>query len=160
MSKIAALIGSVALGAAAVTTFVVVQTAGSPAAGSLGAGEFDASVNPANVTVTCAAGATSGTAAVELKVSRNAATDSRLHGGDNVGKGQRVVVTWDGGSKTITQFDRAVQVGPGTTFPCPSSASAASDIPTPFSFQLYKGSTPIGDAVVASTTFHRVGSPS
>lgn len=160
MSKYAKLIGAVALGAAAITAFVVVQTAGKPAAGSLGAGEFAASVSPANVTVTCAAGATSGTAAVEVKVSRTATTDSRLRGGDNLGKGQRVVVTWDGGSKTITQFDRAAQVGPGSTFPCPSSASASSDITTPFSFQLYKGSTPIGDAVVASATFHRVGSPS
>jgi hypothetical protein len=46
MSKHAKLIGAVALGAAAVTTFVVVQTAGKPAAVALGPGGFAAVVSP------------------------------------------------------------------------------------------------------------------
>lgn len=162
MSKHAKLIGVVALGAAAVVTFAVIQTAGkSPAKApvSLGAGDFAGVVSPNDVQVTCAPGATTGTADVQVQVIRTNLGDTGLQSGGNLGTGGRVVVTWAGSdrSTTITRFDRSYRAGPGSTFPCPAGAQG---VPTTFSFQLYQGSKAIGDAVLASATFHRVGSPS
>jgi hypothetical protein len=162
MSKHAKLIGAVALGAAAVLTFVLVQTAGkspsSPAkvAAAIGAGDFAGVVAPNDVQVNCAPGATTGTADVRVQVTR---TDLGATGG-NLGPGGRVVVTWAGSdrSTTINRFDRSYRAGSGTTFPCP--ATEGQGVPTTFSFQLYKGSIAIGDAVLASANFFRFGSPS
>ena len=160
MKKHAKLIGAVALGAAAVLTFVVVQTAGkSPAKVALapiGAGDFAGVVAPNAVQVNCAPGATTGTADVRVQVTR---TDLGATGG-NLGPGGRVVVTWAGSdrSTTINRFDRSYRAGSGTTFPCP--ATEGQGVPTTFSFQLYKGSIAIGDAVLASANFFRFGSPS
>lgn len=143
MSKYAKLIGAVALGAAAITTFVIVQTGGKPAPAGFVA--FAADVSPDNVSVTCAPGESTSPDDVQLMIT----------GGEgNLGGGRRVVVTWDGGSRTITQFDRAYQADPGS-IPCPEDSTTLD-----FTFQQYKGSTLLGQPVVASTTFQSVDSPS
>ena len=146
MSKKANLIGAVALGAAAITAFVVVQTAGKPAAPA-GFVAFAADVSPDNVTVTCGPGESTTTADVQVMIT----------GGEgNLGGGRRVVATWDGGSRVITQFDRSYQADPGS-IPCPLDGDPTT---LEFTFQQYKGSTLLGEPVVASTMFQRVGPPS
>ena len=150
MLKHAKLIGAVALGAAAAVTFTVIGTAGKtpppPATSFTGA-----VVSPTNVDVRCKAGATAGTANVQLKATTPAPPGATLS------SGRRIVVTWTGGTTTITKFDKFFNATPGT-FPCPPLATGT--IVTPFSFQLFNGTSPVGSPVPASATFHRVGSPS
>lgn len=161
MWKHAKLIGAVALGATAVVTFVTIQTAGkspnAPKPVAIGAGDFAGVVAPGDVQVTCAPGATTGTADVQVEVTRTA---TGAQSGGSLGSGRKVVVTWEGSdrSTTITQLDRSYNAGPGSKVPCPALATQAT--PMTFSFQLFSGQNAIGDAVLASATFHRVGSPS
>ena len=150
MLKHAKLIGVVSLGAAAAVTFVVIGTAGKPTAPPVLTGFAGAQVSPSPVDINCKAGATTGTAAVQVKAT------GPIPSGATLGTGQRILVTWTGGSATIFEFNRFYNAGP--TFPCPPLATA--DVSTPFSFQVYKGSTTVGAPVLASATFHRVGSPS
>jgi hypothetical protein len=169
MSKYAKLIGALALGTVAVVTFVLIQTAGksptkavtprAPAVVALGAGDF-AGVAPNEVQVTCAPGATTGTADVQLKVVASNAGDSRFEPGNILGPNRRVVVSWEGGegSSTITRMDRLYGAGGGSTFPCP--AQAGQPATTTFSFQLYSGSAPIGQPVNVNAILHRLGSAS
>ena len=161
MPKHAKLIGAVALGAAAVVTFAVIQTAGKPpSAGrpptAIGADDFAGQVSPADsVSVTCAAGETTGAAEVQVQVNR---TSLGGESGGNFGPGGRVVVTWPGSDRptSINSFDRNYQVG-GSRVPCPETEGVG--VPTTFTFQLYKGPNLIGTDTV-TVTFFRVGSAS
>jgi hypothetical protein len=162
MLKRANAIGAV-LGTVAVLAFVLVQTGAKPRPNvppaAIGAGDFTAEVSPTEIQVTCAPGATVGTADVQVKVARRGAS-ARLNPGDILGPNRRVVVTWPGGqgSVTITRFDRFYQAGPGSTFPCPAQAGEPGA--ATFRFQLFVGASASGDAVSVNVTVQRLGSAS
>jgi hypothetical protein len=152
MLKHAKLIGAVALGGAAAVTFVVIGTAGKPPAPPALTSFTGAVVSPSDVDVRCKAGETAGNANVQVKATTPAPPGATL------GSGQRIVVTWTGGSGSaaIDKLDKFFKTAPGSTFPCPPGAGTL----TQFSFQLFNGTSPAGTPVSASATFHRVGSPS
>lgn len=158
MSKLPVIIGAAALGMAAVTGFVVTQTGGksTPKVAAAAAGEFNPVV-PGEIQVTCAPGASTGTADVSVQASPGA---TRFKSGDILGPNRRVVVTWDGGrgSATITRFDRSYNAGAGSTFPCPATEGETTT--TQFHFQLMAGSNPVGSPVSVATTLRRLGSAS
>ena len=95
-----------------------------------------------NVDVHCKAGATTGTANLQVKAT------NPTPAGATLGSDRRIDVTWTGTPTTMNKFDKFFKVG--GPFPCAGLSV--------FTFTLYN---PADVATqTANVTFHRVGPPS
>ena len=121
---------------------------------------FDGTVTPLVIPVTCAAGATTGTASVLVSAS-HPLIGNVGDGNTGTGGADRIIVTWAGGtgSVTLTSFNGATNTPSGATFPCP--ATSLTNASGTFTFQPNKnGTTNLGTADTVTVTYQRVGSAS
>ena len=124
--------------------------------------KFTGGTSVSNVSVTCAQGATTGTAAVKLRVKATRKFSPAVTAefiGDSLGRSTKFVATYPGGGKTtLTRFESFYTINPGKSFrfPCPNTAVDGTS-QFAISIQPYRGNKPIGTAAKVNVTLKRVG---
>lgn len=150
---------------------VVVTPAAAEAKARPGTFRFTGGTNVTSLNVTCANGATQGTASVKLKVKAtrkysSAVTEDFI--GNSLGQSNRIVATFPSpgtksgvGSLPISRFESSYTINPSKNFkfPCPMTAVGGTAT-FPITIQPYRGSKPIGTAGHVNVTLVRVGAAS
>jgi hypothetical protein len=110
--------------------------------------------------VTCAAGASAGTAPVKLRVTRNTSRVTPAELGDTDGRTNRWVATWPGGSGSITIKSTGLfySASRGATFPCPTTSAETGRFT--ITVQSFFGSQTNGNPAHYNVLTRRVGSAS
>jgi hypothetical protein len=126
---------------------------------------FTGGTNVSKLNVTCAQGATQGTASTTLKVKATrkypkGVTSDFL--GNSLGQSTKVVASYPGGSQTLFRFESWYTINKNKTkfsFPCPMTAVGGTST-FEIVLQPYRGSNPIGTAAKVNVTLTRVGQSS
>jgi hypothetical protein len=123
--------------------------------------KFAGGTNITSLNVTCAPGATSGSASALLmvKATRRYGAVTANYLGDSLGRSTRIVAQFPGGSITIGRFEQFYRFPRNYKFPCPVHTNPASSTFT-ISLQPFRGRTAIGTAAKVDVRLNRVGSAS
>lgn len=125
---------------------------------------FTGGTNVSKLNVTCAKGATQGTASTTLKVKATRKFSIKVTEnfiGNSLGQSTRIVASYPGGSQTLTRFESWYNINKNRkfTFPCPMTAVGGTST-FQISLQPYRGADPIGAAAQVWVTLTRVGQSS
>lgn len=126
---------------------------------------FTGGTNVSKINVTCAKGATQGTATTTLKVKATRRYSKKVTAdflGNSLGQSTKVVATYPGGSQTLFRFESWYTINKNRkkfSFPCPMTGVGGTST-FEIVLQPYRGRVAIGTAAKVHVTLTRVGQPS